>query len=123
MTIIATGTMVSRAVEAADTLRAQGVGARVLNAAYLAPLDIEAIADAARQTNAIITAEEANIAGGLGAAVASVVAQLENEARVPIRILGLTEFAPTGSAEYLLEYFGLTAEDIAKTALEARDHG
>lgn len=119
VTIIATGTLVSRAIAAADALAAEGVSARVLNAAYIAPLDVTAITDAARQTGAIVTAEEANIAGGLGAAVASIVSQLEDGARVPLRILGLTEFAPTGSTDFLLEYFGLTAGDIVRAAKEA----
>lgn len=119
VTIIATGTLVSRALVAADALAAQGISTRVLNASYIAPLDLDAIRDAARQTDAIVTAEEANVAGGLGAAVASVVSQLEDGARVPLRILGLTEFAPTGSADFLLDYFGLTARHIEIAAREA----
>lgn len=122
VTIIATGTLVSRAIAAAEILAKDGVSARVLNASYIAPLDVAAITVAARQTRAIVTAEEANIAGGLGAAVATVVGQLEREARVPLRMLGLTEFSPTGSTDFLLEYFGLTAESIARTALESLTH-
>jgi transketolase len=118
-TIIATGTLVSRAVEAADMLADAGISARVVNAVYIAPLDVDAIAAAARETRAIVTAEEANVAGGLGAAVASVVTQLESRARVPLRILGLTEFAPTGSTDFLLEYFGLTSPAIVDAAKEA----
>lgn len=123
VTVFAAGTMVSRAIDAADLLQDQGLSARVVNASCLAPLDLDTITAAARQTRAIITAEEANIAGGLGAAVASVVAQLEDGARPPMRILGLTEFAPTGSTEYLLEHFGLTAGDIVTAAKEASGHG
>lgn len=119
VTIIATGTLVSRALTAAVALAAEGITARVLNASYLAPLDVAAITAAARETRAIVTAEEANIAGGLGAAVASVVSQLEAGARVPLRILGLTEFAPTGSTDFLLEYFGLTVGDVVAAAKEA----
>jgi transketolase len=119
VTIIATGTLVSRAVEAAAVLQSQGVSARVVNAAYIAPLDAAGIQKAARETRAIVTAEEANVAGGLGAAVASVVSQLEKSARVPVRILGLTEFAPTGSTDFLLEYFGLTTTNIVAAAREA----
>jgi len=119
VTIIATGTLVSRAIEAAAVLEAEGVSVRVLNASYVAPLDVEAIKAAARETKAIITAEEANTAGGLGSAVASLVSQLPADSRVPMRILGLTEFAPTGSTNYLLEYFGLTAEGIVRNAKEA----
>jgi transketolase len=119
VTLIAAGTLVSRAVDAAAVLEESGVSVRILNASYLAPLDREAIVAAARETRAIVTAEEANIAGGLGAAVASVVAQLPSSARVAMRILGLTEFAPTGSNDFLLEYFGLTAGGIEKAAREA----
>jgi transketolase len=113
-TIIANGTEVSRALWAAASLEAEGISVRVLNATYLSPLDEEAIVTAARETGAIVTAEEANVAGGLGAAVASVVGQLEDGARVPLRILGLQDFAPTGSTQYLLGHFGLEADDIAK---------
>lgn len=123
VTLIATGTMVSRALEAADALDAQGVSARVLNAAYIAPLDVDAIKAAAEQTRAIVTAEEANASGGLGAAVASIVAQLPAASRPPMRILGLTEFAPTGSTSFLLEHFGLTAEGIGLAASDALHRG
>ncbi|UFS58544.1 transketolase family protein [Subtercola endophyticus] len=119
VTLIATGTLVSRALVAAAELEAAGVSVRVLNASYIAPLDVAAIAAAARETSAIVTAEEANIAGGLGAAVAGVVSQLERGARVPLRILGLTEFAPTGSTDFLLEYFNLTATHLVTAAREA----
>lgn len=119
VTIIATGTLVSRAIAAAALLEDEGVGVRVLNASYIAPLDTESIKAAARETRAIVTAEEANVSGGLGAAVASIVSQLEDGARVPLRILGLTEFAPTGSTDFLLAYFGLTVENIVRNAKEA----
>ncbi len=119
VTIIATGTLVSRALDAAALLEAGGLSVRVLNASSIAPLDVEAIATAARETAAIVTAEEANIAGGLGAAVASVVSQLPSGSRVPLRILGLTEFAPTGSTDFLLDYFGLTPDHVAAAAREA----
>jgi transketolase len=119
VTIIATGTMVSRALGAAELLADEGIDARVLNAAYIAPFDVEAVLSAARETRAIVTAEEANVSGGLGAAVASVVIQSESGQRPPMRILGLTEFAPTGSTDFLLGYFGLTAEGVAQAAREA----
>jgi transketolase len=123
VTLIAAGTLVSRALTAADVLRAEGVSVRVLNASYLAPLDIASIVAAAGETKAIVTAEEANVAGGLGAAVASVVSQLGRNSRVPVRILGLTEFAPTGSTDFLLEYFGLAVDDLAAAAREALADG
>jgi transketolase len=119
VTLVGTGTTVSRALEAADRLAAVGVRARVLNAAYLAPFDVAAIVAAASETRAIVTAEEANVSGGMGAAVAEVVLRQPASGRVPVRMLGLREFAPTGSTDFLLDHFGLTAESIADTALEA----
>jgi transketolase len=119
VTIIATGTLVSRALAAADELASDGISVRVLNAAYIAPFDVDAVEAAARETGAIITAEEANVSGGLGAAVASVVSQLEDGARVPIRMHGLTEFAPTGDTDFLLTHFGLTADGIVASARQA----
>ncbi len=116
VTLIGAGTTVSAALEAAESLAAQGISARVLNAAYLAPLDEGTILQAARETRAIVTVEEANVAGGLGTAVASLVAQQGREQRVPLRILGLHQFAPTGSTSYLLEHFGITAPHIASAA-------
>jgi transketolase len=113
--IIAAGSMVSRALEAADQLRLDGIEARVLNMASIAPLDHDAIL-AAADTGGIVTVEEATVTGGLGSAVASLVVQSRP---VPMRILGIPRaFAPTGSAAFLLEHFGLTADGIA---LQARD--
>lgn len=118
--IIAVGSMVSRAVDAADLLAAEGISARVLNAAWLSPFDSEAVQLAAADCGAIVTAEEANVSGGLGAAVASVVAQ--QPARARMRILGTDGFAPTGSTQWLLDFFGLTVEGIAGAARDlARD--
>ncbi|QNE35508.1 transketolase family protein [Leifsonia shinshuensis] len=119
VTLVGTGTTVSRALWAADLLAADGVSARVLNAAYLAPFDAESIRRAARETGAIVTAEEANVSGGLGAAVTAVVAGLERDARVPVEVLGLHEFAPTGSTSFLLGYFGLDEGSIADAARNA----
>lgn len=118
VTLIGTGTLVSRALQAADVLGADGIQARVLNASWITPFDEDAVARAAAETRAIVVAEEANVAGGLGAAVASVVAQLSRN-RVPVRLLGLREFAPTGSTDFLLDYFGLTSEGLARSAREA----
>jgi transketolase len=116
VTLIATGLMVSRALDAADALATRGISARVLNMSTVKPLDREAIVDAARTTRGIVTAEEALAAGGMGGAVAEVLAQ-EHPARM--RILGVPDvFAPTGTAEFLLEHFGLTAAGIERAALE-----
>lgn len=121
VTIITLGTLVARAIAAADELAAEGISARVLNAAYVAPLDVAAIHAAAAETRGIVTAEEANVAGGLGAAVASVVTT--ETAGTPMRILGLREFAPTGSTGFLLDYFGLNVAGIAGAAREVCGRG
>lgn len=116
ITLIATGVLVSRALDAARSLAARGVSSRVLNMSTIKPLDREAILDAARSTRGIVTAEEAFAAGGLGGAVAEVLVQ---QHPAPMRILGIPDtFAPTGTAEFLLEHFGLTAGGIEHAALE-----
>ncbi|PZT70360.1 transketolase family protein [Streptomyces sp. SW4] len=116
VTLIATGTTVSAALEAADKLAADGIAARVLNFSTVKPLDEEAVLDAAATTGRIVTVEEANIAGGLGSAVAEF---LVARRPVPMRLLGVRdEFTPTGSAGYLARYFGIDAESIARAAGE-----
>ncbi len=116
VTLIANGTMVSRALDAAVLLADQGINARVLNLSTVRPLDRAAIIEAAKQTGRIVTVEEHTIYGGLGGAVAEVVA---TNSPVPMRILGIPGvFAPTGSASWLLEHFGLTAEGICQAALD-----
>ena len=116
VTLIANGVLVTRALDAARLLEARGVSARVLNMSTVKPLDREAVLDAARTTRGIVTAEEALAAGGLGGAIAEVLA-VEHPA--PMRILGLPDvFAPTGTAEFLLEHFGLTAEGMARAAMD-----
>ena len=113
--IVATGTMVSRALEAASLLAATGIAARVLNVSTIKPLDEAAILRAAAETGRIVTAEEAVVEGGLGAAVAELVSQ---HRPVPMRILGVTGFAPTGDTAFLLDHFGLNAAGIAAAATE-----
>ena len=117
--IIANGVMVSRAIEAADRLIASGLNVRVINMASIAPLDVEAIQSAA-ETGAIVTAEEHSVRGGLGGAVAEVVA---TSRPCRLRILGFPGFLPTGSPEFLLERYGLTASGIVaavRETIEAR---
>jgi transketolase len=116
LTIIACGTMVERALAAAEELAARGIEARVLNMATIRPLDRAAIVAAAEDTGAIVTVEEHTVHGGLGGAVAEVVAV---ERPVPMRLCGVPGvFAPTGSTEELFRRFGLTADGIAGAALE-----
>jgi transketolase len=115
LAVIAAGSMVSRALDAADLLHRDGIQARVVNMATIAPLD-EAAVFAAAATGAVITIEEATVTGGLGSAVASLIVQKDP---VPMRILGIQrQFAPTGAGGFLLEYFGLTAEAITRAAFD-----
>ena len=116
VTLMANGVMVSRALDAAASLAAIGIHARVLNMSSMKPMDVDAVLDAARNTRGIVTAEEALAAGGLGGAVAEILAVHHP---TPMRILGVPAvFAPTGSAEFLLQHFGLTAQGIHHAALD-----
>jgi len=112
--IVANGTLVHRALDAAAMLAGEGIAARVINMATVSPLDGEAIL-AAAETGAIVTAEEGLATGGLGGAVAEHVAR---HRPVPMRMLGFPGFLPTGSAAWLMEHFGLTADGIAAAARE-----
>jgi transketolase len=114
-TIIANGTVLWRAVEAAAILRDLHVTCRVISMPTVKPLDVDEVVRAATETGAIVTVEEHSVRGGLGGAVAETVVEHQP---VPVRIMGFPGFAPTGSAEFLLEHFGLTAEGIAKATLE-----
>ncbi len=110
-TVLATGTLVSRALAAAELLAADGLDVRVVNVSTISPLDEEVVVAAARETGFLVTAEEATTTGGLGAAVGEVVLRTHP---VRVRMLGVPrQFAPTGNNEFLLETFGLTAAGIA----------
>ncbi len=116
VTLIATGVLVTQALQAADLLAAEGIAARVLNMSTIRPLDVTAVQAAAEETGRIVTIEEHTVFGGLGSAVAEVVV---TNHPVPMRILGVPGiFAPTGSEEWLLRHFGLTAQGICAAALE-----
>lgn len=111
VTVIATGIMVSMALEAAETLSGEGISVRVINMHTIKPIDAEAIVAAAKETGAIVTAEEHNIIGGLGSAVAEVV--VEN-CPVPVERVGVKDtFGESGTPDDLLKKYGLTAGDIA----------
>lgn len=119
VSLLANGVMVSRALEAATMLAARGIEARVLNMSSIRPFDEEAVLAAARETGALVTAEEGLRAGGLGGIVAETLATKAHRPP-PLRILGVPDrFAPTGTAEFLLEHFGLTAQGIVEAALDA----
>jgi transketolase len=113
VTLVATGTVVSRALAAADRLAADGVSARVLSMPTIKPIDSDALVAAATETRGIVTVEEA-LVSGLGGAVAEVVVQ---RAPVAMRMVGVPDvFAPTGSVDWLLDHFGITASGIARAA-------
>lgn len=117
VTIIATGMMVQMALEAARLLKADGIGARVLDMHTIKPLDEQAVLDAARETGAIVTSEEANVLGGLGAAVCEL---LSGKCPVPVIRHGVNdEFGRSGKAELVLKAYGLTPEKIAEDAKKA----
>ncbi len=110
--IIACGIMVGKALEAADQLAKQGLGVQVLEIHTLKPIDREAIARVARETGALVTVEENNIVGGLGGAVAEVLAE---EIPTPMERVGIEDcYADTGSHDQLLEKFGLTTGHIVE---------
>ncbi|MEG1887679.1 MAG: transketolase C-terminal domain-containing protein, partial [Oscillospiraceae bacterium] len=117
LTIIATGLMVNEALQAYDMLAEMGINARVVNMATIKPIDRKAIIKAARETGAIVTAEEHSVIGGLGSAVSEIVCE---EYPVPVLKLGVYDkFGMSGPANQLLDVFGLRAKDIAEKAKEA----
>ena len=110
VTIIATGLMVYHSLVAAEKLEKEGISARVINMHTIKPIDKDAIVNAAIETGAIVTAEEHQIFGGLGSAVSEVIVQNK---LVPMKIIGMKdEFGESGSAQDLLEKYGLTDKEI-----------
>ncbi len=114
-TLISTGGLLQTTVRAAQRLADEGIKTRVLSMHTLKPLDTEAVLAAARETRAIVTIEEHSIIGGLGSAVAEVLAEADG-ARVAFKRIGLpSAFSPhIGSQEYLQDRHGLTEEAISK---------
>ncbi len=116
VSIVATGLMVPDALEARKLLAQDGISARVINIHTIKPIDRDILTKAAQETGAIVTAEEHNIIGGLGSAVAEV---LSENCPVPLRRVGTQDvFGQSGKPAALLEMYGLTAENIAKQAKE-----
>jgi transketolase len=111
VTIIATGLMVSESLKAADILSKEGIEAQVINIHTIKPIDEEAIIKAARQTGAVVTAEEHQINGGLGSAVAEV---LSRNHPVPVEMVAVKDtFGESGDPEGLLKKYHLKDADIA----------
>ena len=110
VTIAATGFMVHVAMEAAEALALEGINARVLNIHTIKPIDKDILLKAARETGAIVTAEEHNVIGGFGSAVCDAICE---EAPVPVLKVGVEDkFGKSGSVPALLEEYGLTAANI-----------
>lgn len=122
VTIIACGLMVQEALKAAGILKEEGIQARVIDMHTIKPIDKDIIIKAARETGAIVTAEEHNVIGGLGGAVSEVIASGE---LVPVEMVGVKDvFGHSASPQVLLERYGLTPQDIvlaAKRAIERRN--
>jgi transketolase len=116
VTIIATGLMVSKALEASEMLNEKGISARVIDIHTIKPLDTEIIIKAAKETRGIIVAEEHNIIGGLGGAVAEIVS--ENCPTKVLRVGIEDEFGQSGKATELLVEYGLTSEKIVEKSQE-----
>lgn len=114
LSIIACGLMVAHALQAADRLGEEGVSARVVNMHTIKPIDGKTVAEAARETGALVTAEEHSVIGGLGSAVSEVVVR---ECPVPVEMVGVCDlFGQSGTPDELLREYGLQADDIAAAA-------
>ena len=117
VSIIANGIMVPVALKAADLLNAEGISARVIDMHTIKPLDEELVLKAAKETGCIVTSEEHSVIGGLGAAVCEF---LSGTYPVPVVRHGVNDqFGRSGSANAVLEYFGLTPEVLAEKARSA----
>lgn len=117
VTLIGMGQMVAACLEAAEILAKDGVSARVLNMSTIKPLDEASLLRAAKETGAIVTAEEHNRLSGMGSAVATF---LSGRANVPIQMVGMDDlFGESGESEELMIKFGLTAEQVVASAHEA----
>jgi transketolase len=116
VTIIGTGTVLSRAYFAAEILKKEGVSARLINIHTLKPIDRELIIKAAMETKKIVTVEEHYLNGGLGSAVAGILAR---ELPTPVKMIGVDDqFASNGPYDELIGLYGLKAEQIAESVKE-----
>jgi transketolase len=117
VTLVCTGLMVSRSLDAARELEDSGIDARVLEVHTVKPIDRERIVQAAEETKAMVTVEEHSIIGGLGSAVAEVTTETHP---VPIQRVGIADtFAETGPYDALLERYGMATRDIVAAAQRA----
>jgi transketolase len=120
VSIFACGIMTAESLEAADMLAAEGISAEVVNVGTIKPLDAETIIKSARKTGCAVSAEEHNIVGGLGAAIAET---LIDACPVPMERVGVPDtFTESGEPGALLEKYGMTPADIASAAKLAIRH-
>ena len=114
--ILATGLMVHEAIKAAKMLQEEGISVYLVDMPCIKPIDTELILDVAKTTGCIVTAEEHNVIGGFGSAVAEVLIQ---NYPVPVKMVGVNdEFGRSGKPEDVLKYYKLTAEEIVNKAKE-----
>jgi len=115
---MATGIMVSRALEAMRTLQAEGLDVGVINISTIKPLDEEAVLRAAEKSALIVTAEEHSVIGGMGSAVCEL---LSEKRPVTVRRIGIRDiFGRSGKPDELMKLYGLTSEDIVKSVRASR---
>lgn len=114
--IFGTGATVQEALKAADSLDRDGVGARVLNAHTLKPFDEEAVLRTAADCRALVTVEDHSVTGGLGSAVAEVLASGDGHA--PLMVLGTRDFGESGPSEELYEKHGISGDRVAESTLQ-----
>ncbi|MBW1765806.1 MAG: transketolase family protein [Deltaproteobacteria bacterium] len=123
VTLVGTGLMVSRCLEAAEALLKDGIDARVIEVHTIKPLDFECLQEAAKETGAIVTVEEHSIIGGLGGAVTEA---LTDACPVPVKRVGIADqFAETGPYNDLLDNYGMSIKDIqgaVREAIAMKDH-
>ena len=116
VSIIACGIMVNEAIKASEELKKEGINARVINMSTIKPIDKELIIKSAKETKAIVTAEEHSIIGGLGSAVSEVLAE---ECPTILKRVGIKDvFGESGNPNDLLEKYGLTYKDIINSVKE-----
>lgn len=115
VTIVSTGTVLHNALKAAELLEQEGIHVQVVDMHTICPIDGPFLCECARKTGAVLTVEEHSVRGGLGSAVAEVLAR---EYPVPVSILGAEDFAESGDLDQLIVKYGFGAENIAKRAKE-----
>jgi transketolase len=116
--LVGTGATVQEALKAADELAGENVSARVINVHTIKPVDEETLVKAARECRAVVTVEDHNVLGGLGSAVAEVLAAAGTDG-TRLTVLGVRDYGQSGTSEELYEEYGISASHVAEAAREA----